>query len=211
MFPWRNPVTSKRHGAVFEACTVNSPPSETREIAVRPSVEADVPEMLAIYAHHICNGLGSGFDPEPLHDEDIKRRRKNMLRRRLPHLVAERDGRVVGYAYAVPFRKRPAYRYTVKHSIYVHPEHLHSGIGRLLLPALIEACAAAGYRQMIAYVDAENLPSQNLHEAFGFRRAGLLEKVGWRFGRWTDSLLMQRALGPGGGESPVEIAYSRTT
>jgi phosphinothricin acetyltransferase len=134
-----------------------------------------------------------------------------MLRRRLPHLVAEREGKVVGYAYAVPFRKRPAYRNTVKHSIYVHPDHLHSGIGRLLLPALIEACTTAGYRQMIAYVDAENTPSQNLHEAFGFRRAGLLEKVGWRFGRWTDSLLMQRALGPGGGEAPVEIAYSRTT
>jgi phosphinothricin acetyltransferase len=190
---------------------VNSPPSETRDIVVRQSVEADVPAMLAIYSHHIRNGLGSGVDPEPLQDEDIKRRRKNMLRRRLPHLVAEREGRVVGYAYAVPFRKRPAYRYTVKHSIYVHPDHLHSGIGRLLLPALIEACTAAGYRQMIAYIDAENLPSQNLHEAFGFRRAGLLEKVGWRFGRWTDSLLMQRALGAGDGEAPVEIAYSRTT
>ena len=184
---------------------MNSPPSETRDFAVRPSVEADVPAMLAIYSHHIRHGLGSGFDPEPLQDEDIKRRRKNMLRRRLPHLVAERDGKVVGYAYAVPFRKRPAYRYTVKHSIYVHPDHLHSGIGRLLLPALIEACTAAGYRQMIAYVDAENLPSQNLHEAFGFRRAGLLEKVGWRFGRWTDSLLMQRELGPGGSEPAVEI------
>jgi phosphinothricin acetyltransferase len=190
---------------VFEPCLVNSLPSETREIAVRPSAEVDVPAMLAIYSHHIRHGLGSGFDPEPTQDEDIKRRRKNMLRRRLPHLVAERDGKVVGYAYAVPFRKRPAYRYTVKHSIYVHPDHLHSGIGRLLLPALIEACTAAGYRQMIAYVDAENLASQNLHEAFGFRRAGLLEKVGWRFGRWTDSLLMQRALGPGGDEPAVEI------
>jgi phosphinothricin acetyltransferase len=204
-------MTSKRHRGVFEPWSVNSPPSATHDIAVRPSAEADVPAMLAIYSHHIRHGLTSGFDPEPLHDEDIKRRRKNMLRRRLPHLVAERDGAVVGYAYAVPFRKRPAYRYAVKHSIYVHPDHLHSGIGRLLLPALIEACTAAGYRQMIAYVDAENLPFQNLHEAFGFRRAGLLEKVGWRFGRWTDSLLMQRALGSGAGEPPVEIGYSRTT
>jgi len=177
------------------------PVTESRDVAVRASTEDDVPAMVAIYAHHIRSGLGT-YDPEPLHDEDIKRRRKNMLKRRLPHLVAERNGVVVGYAYAVPFRKRPAYRYAVKHSIYVHPDHLHSGVGRLLLPALIEACTAAGFRQMIAYVDGENVPSQNLHEAFGFRRVGLLEGVGYKFGRWTDSLLMQRALGPGAAEPP---------
>jgi phosphinothricin acetyltransferase len=177
------------------------PVTESRDVAVRPSTEDDVPAMVAIYAHHIRNGLGA-YDPEPLHDEDIKRRRKNMLKRRLPHLVAERNGAVVGYAYAVPFRKRPAYRYAVKHSIYVHPDHLHSGVGRLLLPALIEACTAAGFRQMFAYVDGENVPSQNLHEAFGFKQVGLLEGVGYKFGRWTDSLLMQRALGPGVAEPP---------
>ncbi|HEX4570648.1 MAG TPA: GNAT family N-acetyltransferase, partial [Dongiaceae bacterium] len=109
-------------------------------------------------------GLGE-YEFEAMHPEDIKRRRKNMLRRRLPHLVAERDETVVGYAYAVPFRKRPAYRYAVKHSIYVHKDHLHSGIGRRLLPALIDACAEAGYRQMIAYIDVANLPSIQLHEA----------------------------------------------
>src|SRR3977135_818700 len=134
--------------------------------------------MLAIYAHHIGHGLGT-IDPEPLHDEDIKRRRKNMLKRRLPHLVAERDGMIVGYAYAVPFRKRPAYRYAVKHSIYVHADHLHSGVGRRLLPALIDACAAAGFRQMIAYIDVANAPSQHLHEAFGFERSGMLKGVGF--------------------------------
>ena len=130
---------------------MNSPVTCSRDLAVRASTETDVPAMLAIYAHHIGHGLGT-IDPEPLHDEDIKRRRKNMLKRRLPHLVAERGDAVVGYAYAVPFRKRPAYRYAVKHSIYVHPDHLHSGVGRLLLPALIEACTAEGFRQMIAYV-----------------------------------------------------------
>ena len=183
-------------------------------IVVRPSAESDVPAMLAIYSHHIRRGLGEVAEAEvdPLHDEDIKRRRKNMLRRRLPHLVAEQDGTVVGYAYAVPFRKRPAYRFAVKHSIYVHSDHLHSGVGRQLLPALIEACTAAGYRQMIAYIDLANLPSQNLHEAFGFRRAGVLEGVGYRFGRWTDSLLMQRALGPGTAEPHAGLpVYSRTT
>jgi L-amino acid N-acyltransferase YncA len=176
------------------------------EIVVRPSTEHDVPAMLAIYTHHVGRGVGDlGIEPtapEPLQDDDIKRRRKNMLRRRLPHLVAERAGEVVGYAYAVPFRKRPAYRYAVKHSIYVRQDQLHSGIGRMLLPALIEACTSAGFRQMFAYVDAENVPSQNLHETFGFRRVGLLEGVGYKFSRWTDSLLMQRALGPGAAEPP---------
>jgi phosphinothricin acetyltransferase len=96
----------------------------------------------------------------------------------------------------------------VKHSIYVHPGHLHSGIGRALLPALIEACTEAGYRQMFAYVDATNVASRNLHEAFGFRLVGVLEGVGLKFGRWTDSVLLQRALGPSASEPP---AYSRTT
>ena len=180
---------------------MNLPVSESSDVVVRPSTEDDVPAMLAIYTHHISNGVIVD-DPEPLIGEDIRRRRKNMLRRRLPHLVAERGGTVVGYAYAVPFRKRPAYRFAVKHSIYVHADHLHRGVGRKLLPALIEACTAAGFRQMLAYIDAENRPSQNLHEAFGFRRVGLLEGVGYKFGRWTDSLLMQRTLGAGTAEPP---------
>lgn len=173
------------------------------DILVRPSTEDDVPAMLAIYTHHIQRGLGT-LDIEPLHPDDIKRRRKNMLKHRLPHVVAELDRTVIGYAYAVPFRKRPAYRYAVKHSIYVHPEHLHSGVGRKLLPALIEACAAAGYRQMIAYIEAGNAPSLSLHEAFAFERAGVLKGVGFKYGRWTDSVLMQRALGFGVTAPPNE-------
>ena len=184
---------------------------QSQPIIVRPSTETDVPAMLAIYTHHVRNGVGEHVEPEPLHADDIKRRRKNMLRRKLPQLVADRGGTVVGYAYAVPFRKRPAYRYAVKHSIYVHHDFLHSGIGRLLLPALIEACAAAGYRQMFGYIDGSNVPSQKLHEAFGFERVGLLKDVGFKFGRWTDSLLMQRALGKGATEPPTDEGYSRTT
>ena len=141
------------------------------EIIVRPSTEDDVAAMLAIYAFHVQHGLGA-FDLEPLHPEDIKRRRKNMLKRKLPHLAAEHAGTIVGYAYAVPFRKRPAYRYAVKHSIYVHPEHLHSGVGRRLLPGLIDACAAAGFRQMIAYIDAENEPSQAPARGLRLRACG---------------------------------------
>jgi len=171
------------------------------DIVVRPSTDDDVPAMLAIYAYHVQRGLGE-FDFEPLDGDDVKRRRKNMVKHRLPHLVAEYDGTVIGYAYAVPFRKRPAYRYAVKHSIYVHPDYLNAGVGRRLLPALIDACTAGGYRQMIAYIDAANVPSQHLHELFGFVQAGLLKAVGFRYGRWSDSILMQRALGAGGTAPP---------
>jgi L-amino acid N-acyltransferase YncA len=174
------------------------------DITVRPSRDDDVKAMLAIYQYHIRRGIGQlgNYEIEPLQLDDIKRRRKNMQKHRLPHLVADQAGTVVGYAYAVPFRKRPAYRYAVKHSIYVHPEHLHSGIGRLLLPALIDACAASGYRQMIGYIDASNHPSIQLHEAFGFRQVGYLPSIGFKFGHWTDSVIMQRSLGPGATAKP---------
>jgi phosphinothricin acetyltransferase len=177
------------------------------EIVVRPSTEADAPAMIAIYTRYVSHGL-EGVAFEPMHADDIKRRRKNMQRHRLPHMVAEIDGVVIGYAYAVPFRKRPAYRYCVKHSIYVHQNYLRAGVGRKLLPALIEACAAEGYRQMIAYVDSENAPSLSLHEACGFRRVAYLEAVGFRFGKWTDSVMMQRALGPGSDAPPGDYAGS---
>ncbi|MBP2290646.1 GNAT family N-acetyltransferase [Azospirillum rugosum] len=163
-------------------------------ISIRPSTEEDVAAMLAIYSYHIQHGLGP-FDVEPLHPEELKRRRKAMLKRKLPHLVAEEAGAILGYAYAAPFRKRPAYRYTVEHSIYIHKDHQGRGIGRRLLPALIEACAAAGARQMVAVVDSANTPSLRLHEACGFTQSGILRSVGFKFGRWTDSVFMQRALG----------------
>ena len=170
-------------------------------IIVRPSTDADGPAMIAIYTNYVTHGL-QGVDFEPMQADDIKRRRKNMVKHRLPHLVAELNGEVIGYAYAVPFRKRPAYRFCVKHSIYVHENHLRAGVGRKLLPALIEACAMAGYRQMIAYVDSENAASLSLHEACGFRRVACLAGIGFRFGRWTDSIMMQRALGSGASEPP---------
>ena len=149
-------------------------------VVVRPSTEQDVPHMVDIYAFHVQNGLGD-YQPEPLHAEDVKRRRKAMLKRRLPHIVADLNGAIIGYAYAVPFLKRPAYRYAVKHSIYVREDHRQSGVGRKLLPALIEACAAAGYRQMVCYVDGSNAASLSLHELFGFERAGVLKSVAFRF------------------------------
>jgi phosphinothricin acetyltransferase len=178
---------------------------ESAQLAsVCPSREADVPAMLAIYLHHIRRGVDAGAvgDIETPDADDIKRRRKNMQGRRMPHLVAERAGAVIGYAYAVPFRKRPAYRYAVKHSIYVHHEHLGRGVGSKLMAALIDACAAAGFRQMIGYVDAANQASLRLHESFGFRQVGHLPTIGYKFGRWTDTVMVQRSLGLGATAPP---------
>ena len=124
-------------------------------LLVRPSRDGDVEAMLAIYRHHIRRGVEEGVDdsgvPEP---DDLRDRRKNLRSHRLPHLVACYDGEVVGYAYVVLFRKRPAYRYAVKHSIYVHREHVGRGVGRRLMGELIDVCAASGFRQMIGYIDA---------------------------------------------------------
>lgn len=176
----------------------------TVQLIIRPSRDEDVEAMLSIYRRHISRGVDPALthETEPLQPDELKRRRRTMRRHRLPHLVAERGGEVVGYAYAVLFRKRPAYRYTVKHSIYVHPDHLHAGIGRALLPALIDACAAAGYRQMIGYIDAANQPSIGLHTNCGFRQVGYLPSVGYKFGHWTDVVMVQRSLGSGGTTPP---------
>jgi phosphinothricin acetyltransferase len=182
----------------------------SHNIVIRPSTDLDVPAMLAIYRHHITRGVEDlgDYEAEPLSAEDVKRRRKTMRRKRLPHLVADLDGLVAGYAYAVPFRKRPAYRYAVKHSIYVHPDFLHAGIGRRLLPTLIDACALAGYRQMIGYIDGANEASLRLHESCGFRRVGLLPSVAFKFGHWSDSVMVQCALGEGDASKPGAWAKS---
>jgi len=178
--------------------------TESATILIRPSIDDDVPAMLAIYCHHIQQGVGDlgAYEAEPLRSEDLKQRRKSMRKRRLPHLVADAAGVVAGYAYAVPFRKRPAYRYALKHSIYVRDEHQRMGIGRRLLPALIDACAQAGYLQLIGYIDSTNEASLRLHDSCGFERVGLLKSVGFKFGRWTDSVMVQRALGSGDSALP---------
>ena len=178
------------------------------EIVIRNSCEDDVPAMLAIYRHHISQGVAEygAFADEPMREEDLKARRKNMKKKKLPHLVADVGGpgnaEVAGYAYAVPFRKRPAYLFTLKHSIYIHPDYLRAGIGRRLLPALIEACQKEGYAQLIGYVDAANEGSLKLHEACGFQRAGLLKAVAFKYGKWSDMVLLQRALTEDSAEPP---------
>ncbi|OYX74679.1 MAG: GNAT family N-acetyltransferase [Rhizobiales bacterium 32-66-11] len=182
---------------------------QEQAVVVRPSRDSDVDAMLAIYRRHIRRGVEEGVDdgelPQP---DDLRERRKNLKSRRFPHIVAVQGGVVVGYAYVVLFRKRPAYRYSVKHSIYVHHEHLGEGIGRLLMRGLIDACAAAGFRQMIGYIDADNTASLTLHERFGFVRVGLLPGVAYRYGRWSDSVMVQRSLGAGATAPPPPLPLS---
>jgi len=172
-------------------------------VVIRPSRDSDVEAMLSIYRDHIRRGIEEGVDdsgtPQP---DDIRERRKNLRSRRFPHLVATKGGEIVGYAYVVLFRKRPAYRYAVKHSIYVHRAHIGRGIGRLLMQELIDACAAAGFRQMIGYIDGDNAASLALHDKFGFARVGCLPGVAYRYGRWTDSVMVQRSLGAGSTTPP---------
>jgi len=164
---------------------------------IRPATTADLPAIAEIYGHHVRHGLAS-FEVEPPDLDEMTRRHAAVLALDLPYLVAEISGGVAGYAYANLYRARPANRYKVENSVYVHHAQAGHGVGSALLPALIAGCERAGRRQMIAVIgDSANLPSIRLHEKFGFRHVGLLPATGFKFGRWVDSVLMQRALGPG--------------
>lgn len=172
-------------------------------LTIRPATDSDMAAVQAIYAHHVEHGLGSFEEVAPDLDEIVARRR-GFLERNLPYLVAEEGGAVCGYAYAAPFRPRSAYRHTVEDSIYVAPSQNHRGVGSALLGELIEQCTVLGYRQMVAVIgDSGNRASIRLHEAQGFRHAGLMQAVGFKFGRWVDSVIMQRPLGPGATNLPV--------
>jgi len=177
--------------------------SESRtSVEIRPSRDEDVPRIREIYAHHVMHGLAS-FEEVPPSVEDMAGRRRDLLARGLPYLVAEADGMVLGYAYAGPYRTRSAYRFTLENSVYIAQDAIGRGVGRRLLSELIERCTALGYRQMIAVIgDSNHKASIGLHEQAGFRRIGTIEAVGFKFGRWVDSVLMQKALGPGATEPP---------
>jgi L-amino acid N-acyltransferase YncA len=153
-----------------------------------------MPKVQAIYSFHVLHGLAS-FEEEPPSVDELSRRRADVLDRGLPYLVAEMAGVVVGYSYAAPYRPRPAYRFTVENSVYVDHNLRRRGAGYLLLSALIARCVERECRQMIAVIgDSENMASIALHERLGFIRIGTLRAVGFKFGRWVDSVLMQRAL-----------------
>jgi phosphinothricin acetyltransferase len=162
----------------------------------------DLPAITAIYAHHVLSGTAS-FETEPPGETEMRERFEAITGRGLPYLVAERGGRVAGYAYASLYRARFAYRYTLEDSIYVDPACARAGIGGALLARLIAACEAVGARQLVAVIGgSDNAGSIRLHAAHGFEPVGVLRAAGWKHGRWVDSVLMQRALGPGGTTPP---------
>lgn len=166
-------------------------------VTIRDSRDADLPAIHRIYAHHVLNGLAS-FEEIPPDVEELARRRGGILSSGLPYLVAETGGRLIGYAYAGLFRSRSAYRYSVEDSIYVAPDAQRQGAGRLLLDELVTRCTRLGYRQMVAVIgDSANHGSIGLHKAAGFVEVGRQPSIGFKFGRWVDSVMMQRALGPG--------------
>src|SRR5579884_3370770 len=172
-------------------------PMSGEGLVIRPAEDDDIAAIAAIYRHHVLHGVAS-FEEVPPAPDEIDRRRRAVLERGLPYLVAEREGRVVGYCYAGPYRTRSAYRFTLEDSIYVDAAEIHRGIGRALLTELVARCGGLGYRQMIAVIGGrDQWPSIRLHEALGFARVGLLPAVGFKFGQWIDIVLMQRALGPG--------------
>jgi phosphinothricin acetyltransferase len=171
-------------------------------ITIRPSTDADLPAITAIYGWNVLNGLGT-FEEDPPSQDEMARRRAAFLDRGLPYLVAEEDGVVLGYAYAGPFRLRAAYRYTVEDSVYVSPDAVGKGVGKTLLTALIAECEALGLRQLVAVIgDSGNAASIGLHAAMGFKQQGVFPAMGYKFGRWVDLVWMQRSLNGGGSREP---------
>ncbi|MBF0356800.1 MAG: N-acetyltransferase [Alphaproteobacteria bacterium] len=161
---------------------------------LRPATLDDMIHVQAIYAHHVRTGTGS-FEIEPPDLTEMKRRMGEVIERNLPFLVSEVGGFIAGYAYANLYRPRAAYRFTCEDSVYIDPAYQKQGIGQALLSALIEGSAKSGFKQMVAVIGgSDNLGSIRLHERNGFERVGLLPKVGFKFDRWLDSVLMQRAL-----------------
>ena len=177
------------------------------DILIRSSRDDDVPAIAAIYGHHVLHGVASFEDVAP-DAAEMARRRNDIVTRGFPYLVAERGGGVVGYCYAGPYRARIGYRFTVEDSIYIHPDEVGRGIGRVLLAEVIEDVTARGYRQMIAVIGgSETVASIRLHAALGFNQIGLFPAIGFKFGRWIDSVYMQRALGPGEATLPQEVRH----
>jgi L-amino acid N-acyltransferase YncA len=173
------------------------------DAVIRAAMPRHIPAITDIYAHHVLHGLAS-FETEPPDAREMARRYREVRSQHLPYLVAELDGRMVGYAYATEYRARAAYRYTVEDSVYIDDQFLGRGIGSALLSALIAGCQQAGCRQMIAVIGySANWPSIRLHEKCGFAHVGMLPAAGWKFSRWVDSVLMQRGLGPGSTAPPV--------
>ncbi|WP_414474279.1 N-acetyltransferase family protein [Microvirga sp. M2] len=172
-------------------------------LLVRPSADADLPAIAAIYAHAVEHGTAS-FELDPPDEAEMARRREAVLQAGYPYLVAERDGEILGYAYAGAYRTRPAYRSTVEDSIYVAPFAQGQGVGRVLLERLIGECEARDFRLMVAVIgDEDSKGSIALHESLGFEPVGILKGIGYKHGRWLSTVLMQRPLGSGMAAAPT--------
>ena len=163
---------------------------------IRTSVVEDLPAITAIYAKEVLHGLAS-FEVEPPDLNEVGRRREELLSNGYPYLVATVEDKVVGYAYAGPYRSRPAYRYSLENSIYVAREARNCGVGKKLLTDLIAVCTQGDWRTMIAVIgDINNTGSIALHRSLGFRHVGTIESVGYKLNQWVDSDIMQKVLKP---------------
>jgi phosphinothricin acetyltransferase len=176
-------------------------------ISVRDSRDADIAAISRIYAHWVGHGLAS-FELDPPDEPEIARRRKSVLASGFPYIVAEdQAGAVAGFAYAGPYRTRPAYRFTCEDSIYVSPHATGAGVGRALLRTLIVRCEVIGLRVMVAIIGDGTPSSIRVHTSLGFKHAGTLPAVGWKHNRWVDTVFMVRPLGPGAESAPHELRY----
>ena len=172
---------------------------------IRPSREADLPAITAIYAHHVLHGTGT-FETTPPSETEMGTRHADVLSKGLPYLVAEDAGRVLGFAYCQWFKPRPAYRYSAEDSIYMHPDAIGCGLGKQLLSELMQRAQDAGIRKLIAVIgDSANAGSIGVHRALGFSDAGCIKSCGWKFGQWLDIVLMEKALGEGDTTAPEAI------
>ena len=169
---------------------------------IRPSADADLPAITAIYAHHVLHGTGS-FETDPPSVSDMTARRADVLSKGLPYLVVEQDGAIAGFAYGNWFKPRPAYRYSVEDSIYMAPDRQGKGLGRALLTELMARFEAAGIRKVMAIIgDSANTGSVGIHLALGFKQVGIVDSCGWKFGAWRDIVIMQKPLGLGDTQPP---------
>jgi phosphinothricin acetyltransferase len=170
---------------------------------IRSSQESDLPAITAIYAHHVLHGTGT-FETTPPTEAEMTSRRADVLAKGLPYLVIEDGGRVLGYAYCQWFKPRPAYRFSAEDSIYMHPDAAGKGLGKQLLAELAKEAEAVGVRKLIAVIgDSDNTGSIGVHKALGFTHAGTIKSCGWKFERWLDIVIMEKAIGAGDATPPA--------